>query len=143
MWKYYGKDGLGARVDQKVDELRLFVKELKKRPSFALACRPWLFNVNFFYFPPRIRDELQSRGILVHDCDGDELEDNESFVQIPDDIAQDLTNVSVNLKLRLHEAGEMMIPYQVSYILGGSGYFLTEHNSHPIFTRYQNIAISR
>lgn len=111
MWKYYGKEGLGDRVDQKVDELLLFVKELKRRPSFALACKPWLFNVNFFYFPPRIRKLLESRGILTNCGDADE-----AFIQIPDDIAQDLTNVSVNLKLRLHEAGEMIIPYQVSQV---------------------------
>lgn len=109
MWKYYGKEGLGARVDQKVDELQLFVKELKKRPSFALACKPWLFNVNFFYFPPRIREVLRSRGLQ----DSSGVDDN-SFIQIPDDIAQDLANISVTLKLRLHEAGEMIIPYQVS-----------------------------
>ncbi|EED87801.1 predicted protein, partial [Thalassiosira pseudonana CCMP1335] len=56
LWKYYGRAGLGARVDQKVDELEMFVRELRKRPGFALACKPWPFNVNFFYFPPRIRD---------------------------------------------------------------------------------------
>ncbi|KAL7520665.1 hypothetical protein ACHAWX_005382 [Stephanocyclus meneghinianus] len=113
MWKYYGRDGLGARVDQKVNELQLFVRELKKRPSFALACKPWPFNVNFFYFPPRIRKVLEARGIQT--CNGGE-NDGELFdgdyVQIPDDIAEDLAQVSVTLKLRLHEAGEMIIPYQ-------------------------------
>jgi glutamate/tyrosine decarboxylase-like PLP-dependent enzyme len=113
MWKYYGREGLGARVDQKVDELQLFVKELRKRPSFALACKPWLFNVNFFYFPPRIRAVLKARGILAGRCDTERLLDEDSFIQIPDDIAQDLANISVTLKLRLHEAGEMIIPYQV------------------------------
>eukprot|EP00956_Cyclotella_meneghiniana_P016583 scaffold26236_cov82-Cyclotella_meneghiniana.AAC.2 len=109
MWKYYGKEGLGARVDQKVDELHLFVEELRKRSSFALACKPWLFNVNFFYFPPRIRGMLASRGIQYNTCAAGS---QDSYVQIPDDIAQELANVSVQLKLRLHEAGEMIIPYQ-------------------------------
>ena len=108
MWKYYGKSGLGERVDQKVDELQLFVDELRGRPSFALACTPWPFNVNFFYFPPRIRAILEARGLVKNDR-GDEV------VQIPDDVAQDMSNVSVQLKLRLHEAGEMIIPYQVSF----------------------------
>jgi hypothetical protein len=116
MWKYYGKEGLGARVDQKVDELELFVEELKKRPAFALACKPWPFNVNFFYFPPRIRKILDSRGISTCgqnvDCGG---MDEDGFVHIPDDIAQEIAHVSVTLKLRLHEAGEMIIPYQVRY----------------------------
>ncbi|KAL3786823.1 hypothetical protein HJC23_008097 [Cyclotella cryptica] len=114
MWKYYGREGLGARVDQKVDELQLFVRELRKRPSFALACKPWPFNVNFFYFPPRIRQILEARGIRTFCASEDEEEtlDGNHFVQIPDDIAEDLANVSVNLKLRLHEAGEMIIPYQ-------------------------------
>jgi len=44
--------------------------------------------------------------------DDDESDDDDDFIQIPDDIAQDLANVSVRLKLRLHEAGEMIIPYQ-------------------------------
>lgn len=110
MWKYYGKEGLGARVDQKVDELHLFVEVLRKRSSFALACKPWLFNVNFFYFPPRIRGMLANRGVQYSTCVAG---DHDSYVQIPDDIAQELANVSVALKLRLHEAGEMIIPYQV------------------------------
>lgn len=107
MWKYYGKSGLGERVDQKVDELQLFVDELRGRPSFALACAPWPFNVNFFYFPPRIRAILEARGLVKDDREGED-----AVVQIPDDIAQDMSNVSVQLKLRLHEAGEMIIPYQ-------------------------------
>jgi len=117
MWKYYGRSGLGSRVDQKVDELECFVKEVRKRRNtFALACRPWPFNVNFFYFPPRIREVLEQRGILrpvVEDVDDMSGGDDEnSFIQIPDDIAKDLAEVSVALKLRLHEAGEMIIPYQ-------------------------------
>jgi len=117
MWKYYGRSGLGSRVDQKVDELECFVSEVRKRRNtFALACRPWPFNVNFFYFPPRIREVLEQRGILrpvVEDEDDMSGGDDEnSFIQIPDDIAKDLAEVSVALKLRLHEAGEMIIPYQ-------------------------------
>ncbi|KAL7448677.1 hypothetical protein ACHAWC_000826 [Mediolabrus comicus] len=120
LWKYYGRSGLGSRVDQKVDELDCFVAEIRKRRNvFALACRPWPFNVNFFYFPPRIREILEQRGVLqsIIDDDGGGKNDNEdddedSYIQIPDDIAQDLAEVSVALKLRLHEAGEMIIPYQ-------------------------------
>ena len=125
LWKYYGKSGLGQRVDQKVDELELFVDEIKRRESFALACKPWPFNVNFFYFPPRIRQVLKERGVgsdLGRDgiswtnnngCDRDD-----AYIEIPDDIAEDLANISVMLKLRLHEAGEVIIPYQVREILG-------------------------
>ena len=121
LWKYYGKAGLGARVDQKVDELDLFVQELCQRPSFALACKPWPFNVNFFYFPPRIREVLRARGIeSTISCVGDDESDH--FVQVPDDIAEDLANVSVTLKLRLHEAGEMIIPYQVRYANRNASY---------------------
>ena len=117
LWKYYGRSGLGSRVDQKVDELECFVSEVRKRRNtFALACHPWPFNVNFFYFPPRIRVVLEQRGILqpVVDCEGDTNghDEENSFIQIPDDIAKDLAEVSVALKLRLHEAGEMIIPYQ-------------------------------
>lgn len=118
LWKYYGRSGLGSRVDQKVDELECFVAEIRKRRNvFALACRPWPFNVNFFYFPPRIRKILEQRGVLQSQSidDGgkiDDEDDEDSYIQIPDDISQDLAEVSVALKLRLHEAGEMIIPYQ-------------------------------
>ncbi|KAL7460289.1 hypothetical protein ACHAXS_000752 [Conticribra weissflogii] len=115
MWKYYGRLGLGARVDQKVDELQLFVHELYRRPSFWLACKPWPFNVNFFYFPPRIRDKLTKRGLLpFHKSNINGYDDDwtDHFIEVPDDIAQELAEVSVTLKLRLHEAGEMIIPYQ-------------------------------
>lgn len=115
LWKYYGKSGLGQRVDQKVDELELFVEEVQRRESFALACKPWPFNVNFFYFPPRIRRILTERGILpIESWSSKEANAMDDYIQIPDDIAEDLSNVSVTLKLRLHEAGEMIIPYQVS-----------------------------
>ncbi len=128
LWKYYGRAGLGDRVDQKVDELASFVEEIHKRPSFALACKPWPFNVNFFYFPPRIRRVLELRGVIPrHSLRIDQMvglssfsttmnadgESHEDYIQIPDDIAKDLANVSVMLKLRMHEAGEMIIPYQV------------------------------
>lgn len=113
LWKYYGRAGLGARVDQKVDELEMFVRELRKRPGFALACKPWPFNVNFFYFPPRIRDVLKARGLLRGSENVNEDEIDDYFLKVPDDIAQDLANVSVTLKLRMHEAGEIIIPYQV------------------------------
>jgi glutamate/tyrosine decarboxylase-like PLP-dependent enzyme len=113
LWKYYGRSGLGSRVDQKVDELECFVSEVRKRRNtFALACRPWPFNVNFFYFPPRIRAVLEERGILRPIVNGEDDDEENSFIQIPDDIAKDLAEVSVALKLRLHEAGEMIIPYQ-------------------------------
>ena len=59
---------------------------------------------------------LEQRGRLrpvVEDVDDMSGGDDEnSFIQIPDDIAKDLAEVSVALKLRLHEAGEMIIPYQ-------------------------------
>lgn len=131
LWKYYGRAGLGDRVDQKVDELALFVEEIHKRPSFALACKPWPFNVNFFYFPPRIRRVLELRGVIprqslsidrmvelasVSTTMNAEGESREDYIQIPDDIAKDLANVSVMLKLRMHEAGEMIIPYQVRHL---------------------------
>ncbi|EJK53277.1 hypothetical protein THAOC_27321, partial [Thalassiosira oceanica] len=54
-----------------------------------------------------IRAILEARGLVKDDREGED-----AVVQIPDDIAQDMSNVSVQLKLRLHEAGEMIIPYQ-------------------------------
>ena len=48
------------------------------------------------------------------ECDEDGHDDENSFIQIqiPNDVAKDLAEVSVALELRLHEAGEMIIPYQ-------------------------------
>ena len=110
-----------SKFDQKVDELELFVEEIKRRESFALACKPWPFNVNFFYFPPRIRRVLEERGIATHHSAWShnmDKTDEDDFIHIQDDIAEDLANVSVMLKLRLHEAGEMIIPYQVRHVCG-------------------------
>jgi len=103
LWKYHGRRGLGKRVDDKVTSLATLSGLIQKHESFMLACEPWPFNINFFYLPPRIKRELQARGIPT----------NQSRCHIlPNDISKDIAKVSVELKLRLHEAGEMIIPFQ-------------------------------
>ena len=63
----------------------------------ALQCQ-------LFYLPPRIRLALKERNIST--------DRRKSCQALPDDISKDLAKVSVQLKLRLHEAGEMIIPFQ-------------------------------
>ena len=104
LWKYHGREGLGRRVDQKVDSLDILAQLIQQHDAFMLACELWPFNVNFFYLPQRIRDALRERKI----CTGN----RQSCPSLPDDISRDLAKVSVDLKLRLHEAGEMIIPFQ-------------------------------
>lgn len=104
LWKYHGREGLGRRVDQKVDSLDILAQLIQQHDAFMLACELWPFNVNFFYLPQRIRDALRERKI----CTGN----RQSCPSLSDDISRDLAKVSVDLKLRLHEAGEMIIPFQ-------------------------------
>lgn len=101
-WKYYGARGIGDMVDVKVGTLQQLVHRIRENNRFMLACSPWPFNVNFFYLPERIRIQMEQCGI---DFSGDNP-------NIPNDISQDLANVSVKLKLRLHQSGEMLIPFQ-------------------------------
>lgn len=102
MWKYYGLTGLASQVEQRVDILDKFSHAVRDSDKFMLACSPWPFNVNFFYLPKRVRKMLQDRGI--------DLRENDPV--LPDDISEELAKITVILKLKLHEAGEMMIPYQ-------------------------------
>ena len=104
LWKYHGREGLGRRVDQKVDSLQILAQLIQQHDAFMLACEPWPFNVNFFYLPQRIRDALKERKICT--------DNRQSCLSLPDDISRDLAKVSVELKLRVHESGEMIIPFQ-------------------------------
>ena len=102
LWKYYGCKGLGKKVEDKVDILSDFAKAIRDHDSFMLACDPWPFNINFYYLPKRIRQMLAYHNV-----------DTSSHMPIiPDDIASELAQVSVKLKLILHQSGEMLIPYQ-------------------------------
>ena len=103
LWKYHGRRGLGKRVDGKVTSLNALSSLIQKHDAFMLACKPWPFNINFFYLPLRIRRELHVRGIPTN-----RLQCN----ALPSDISKEIAKVSVELKLRLHEAGEMIIPFQ-------------------------------
>ena len=103
MLKFYGVCGLGKQVDRKVESLQYFAKRVRQHSSFMCACDPWPFNVNFFYLPKRIRKMLDEAGIST----------NELNPILPHNISDELANVTVKLKLLMHEAGEMLIPYQV------------------------------
>ena len=101
-WKYYGSKGIGSMVEEKVDSLQLFTQMIRETDSLMFACNPWPLNVNFFYLPERLRRKLKERGV--------DMTSENPF--IPDDISEGLAEVSVNLKLRLHQSGEMILPYQ-------------------------------
>ena len=101
-WKYYGSEGIGSMVEKKVDSLQLFTQMIRENDSLMFACNPWPLNVNFFYLPDRLRRKLKERGVDMA---------SENPV-IPDDISEELAEVSVNLKLKLHQSGEMILPYQ-------------------------------
>jgi sulfinoalanine decarboxylase len=103
MWKFYGVDGLAKRMEHKVDTLTLLAEQIQSNDGFMLACRPWAFNVNFYYLTPRMQNELSSRGIDTTTA---------SAPSIPKDLAQELSDVTVALKLKLHSSGDMLIPYQ-------------------------------
>jgi len=102
LWKYYGSNGLGKKIEAKVDSLALFAQIIEEHEHFMLACEPWPFNVNFFYLPKRIREILKKYNVDIY---------TKSPV-VPTAIEGDLANVSIELKLRLHQSGEMLIPFQ-------------------------------
>lgn len=102
MWKYYGHEGIAKRVQDKADILDKFQDSVRKSDSFMLACEPWPFNINFFYVPKRLRKVMKERGISMEGSDP----------ILPDDISEELAKISVTMKLKMQEAGEMLLPYQ-------------------------------
>eukprot|EP00520_Triparma_pacifica_P020371 CAMPEP_0118667964 /NCGR_PEP_ID=MMETSP0785-20121206/20081_1 /TAXON_ID=91992 /ORGANISM="Bolidomonas pacifica, Strain CCMP 1866" /LENGTH=555 /DNA_ID=CAMNT_0006562481 /DNA_START=610 /DNA_END=2277 /DNA_ORIENTATION=+ len=102
LWRYRGRDGLAARVNRNVDNLKAFAEKIKAHPSFMLACDPWAFNLNFFFIPKRIKKLLDDANIPL---DG-------STYKIPDDISDEIDKVSVALKLAMQKAGKALVPYQ-------------------------------
>jgi len=105
MWKYYGTQGLAEKVEAKVDSLAVFAQKIKDHDHFMLACEPCPFNINFFYLPEKMRNILKERNVDI----------NSNSAVVPDDLANDLAHVHVELKRRLHESGDMLIPFQVSF----------------------------
>jgi glutamate/tyrosine decarboxylase-like PLP-dependent enzyme len=102
MWKYYGTHGLGMMVESRVDFLSKFALAIQSHEAFILACEPWPLNVNFFYVPKRFRPLLRIHGI----------DTSSRNPTIPDEISSELGHVSVKLKLRLQQSGEIFMPYQ-------------------------------
>ena len=107
MLKFYGISGLGKQIDIKVDTLQYFVNRIRNHDHFMLACDPWPFNINFFFLPERIKRRLHCLNIPT----------NAQNPILPDDLSVDLAKVTVKLKLLMHESGEMLIPYQVSFFV--------------------------
>ena len=102
LWKYYGSHGLGQKIESKVDSMALFAQTIREHEHFMLACEPWPFNVNFFYLPKRLRRILDKYNVDI----------NSANPIVPKAIENDLAKISVELKLRLHQSGEMLIPFQ-------------------------------
>jgi len=102
MLKFYGMSALGDQVDKKADALKEFASKIQQHDNFILACEPWPFNVNFFYIPKRIKKMLDLERVPL----------NINNPILPDYISNELAKITVKLKLLLHEAGEMLIPYQ-------------------------------
>lgn len=100
--KFYGSNGIGSMLESKVDSLQLLAESIRKDDRFVLACDPWPFNVNFYYLPRRIRKNLVAAKINI----------KSNLPKIPDELAQEFSQISVKLKLLLHKSGEMMIPFQ-------------------------------
>lgn len=101
-WKFYGIEGIAKMVEDKADAIKSIDRKIVDSDNFMLACETWAFNANFFYLPERIRNRLIEAGVDLKCNDPD----------IPHDIAVELADIHVQLKLRLHQSGKMMIPYQ-------------------------------
>ncbi|GMI03903.1 hypothetical protein TrLO_g6683 [Triparma laevis f. longispina] len=103
MWRFRGTSGIANRVNGLADATKLFVDKIQEHPSFMLACKPWPFNMNFFFIPKRIRLTMEKEGIAT---------DQSSNLPLPENIAKELDTVAIDLKTKLMKAGKAMIPFQ-------------------------------
>ena len=106
---------LGQRVDHSAFLVQTFIELItssRPRDNILLACPPQPFNLNFYYIPdrlvPRITQFTNSKGI--NDLNAKIL--NGEFIMYSKSIARDIDEIQIQLKLKLHAAGEVLLPYQ-------------------------------
>ncbi|KAI9299802.1 pyridoxal phosphate-dependent transferase, partial [Cunninghamella echinulata] len=59
-WKFYGKQGLGDRIDKALASAKQFTKETRKRKGFILVKDPCPFlQVCFWYVPSELGDQIE------------------------------------------------------------------------------------
>ncbi|KAI8967026.1 pyridoxal phosphate-dependent transferase [Mycotypha africana] len=65
-WKFYGKEGFGARIDRALDIAQQFTDIIRCRPNFRLVKNSTSFlQVCFWFVPPRIASFIEKDGSLL------------------------------------------------------------------------------
>ena len=107
MLRFRGLDGIAARVDRSAELVAALAAKVRQRPGFVLACKPWAFNCNFYWLPRKARALLRASGMAT---DGS-TEAARGFA-LPAEVGAELRHVAVRLKLAMHKAGDILIPFQ-------------------------------
>lgn len=89
MWKALGSSGLAERVDKAFVNVRYLTEQMKKREGFKILNEPEFVNLCFWYIPPSLRGEEQSK-----------------------DYEERLAKVAPVVKERMMKQGTMMVGYQ-------------------------------
>lgn len=64
-WKFYGQQGLGARVDKALNSATEFTKIVRERPHFQLVVDPSPFlQICFWYLPPQLDTSTKEKRVL-------------------------------------------------------------------------------
>ncbi|KAI9342702.1 pyridoxal phosphate-dependent transferase [Pilaira anomala] len=64
-WKFYGQQGLGARVDKALHSATEFTKIVRERPHFQLVVDPSPFlQICFWYLPPQLDTSTKDNRVL-------------------------------------------------------------------------------
>ena len=124
--KCHGPSKLGNRVNHSAYLIRFFLQLIitsvsdtnidpsasKYRNNFLLACPPQPFNLNFYFIPSRLIPGILQCSKMKSISEMNQKIVNGGTVYFNKMIAKDIDEVQISLKLRLHKAGEVLLPYQ-------------------------------
>ena len=65
-----------------------------------IACKPWPFNLNFFFLPSRVRLLMEAEGVPTDTCSDEPL---------PPSVAEALNTVAIDLKTAMMKSGKVRI----------------------------------
>jgi len=108
-WKAAGESGFEERIDRGIENARYLADQIKEREGFRLLVEPSSFNVGFWFIPPSLRGQEETK----------EWWDK-------------LYKIAPKIKAKMMEDGSMMVGYQPN---GGYGNFIRMVVHNPSLTR--------